>query len=103
MYIIRKLKYDDKKIRINENKFYKQFYNIKQNMQKNAIKKYGIKFDARLFYNKIAQDMLYINKLNDVMKKFHMYIDYYPRIKDKKNRWIIDTIYIPIYVVEPKL
>ncbi len=102
MYIIRKLKHNNKKIRINDDKFYKQFYNIHKNIQKDAIKKYGIKFNSRLFYNKIAQDLTYINKLNDVMKKFHMYIDYYSRVKDKKNRWVIDTVYIPIYVVEPK-
>ena len=31
-----------------------------------------------------------------------MYIDYYPRLKDKKNKWVIDTIYLPIYVIEPR-
>ena len=52
--------------------------------------------------NLIDQNKTTINKLNSILTKYQMYIDYYPRIKDKKNKWVIDTIYLPIYVVEPK-
>jgi len=90
-----------KKIKINEDKMYNEISKLQKKLQRDAIKKYGENFTSVYFYEKIAQDKSYINKFNSALKKYKMYIDYYPRIKDKKNNWIIDTIYLPIYVVEP--
>ena len=70
-------------------------------VQNKAIKKYGTKFTPHKFYSNIAQNKTYIDILNNVLKKYQLYIDYYPRILDKKKKWIIDTIYLPIYITEP--
>jgi hypothetical protein len=101
-YVIKKYIKNNKKIKINEDKFFKEMMSQQRRIQTKAIKKYGIKFTSEIFYSKIAQDKTSINEFNDILKKYHMYIDYYHRIKDKIGRWIIDTIYLPIYVVEPR-
>lgn len=99
MYIIRKLKHDNQKIEINENNFYKEMTKLFRKLQDNAIKKYGEKFSRKKFFNVIAQDVSYIGKVNNLLNKFKIHVDYYPRIKSDK-RWIIDTVYLPVYVVE---
>lgn len=102
MYIIRKKTQDDKKIIIDEDNFYKDVTKVMWAVQKEAIKKYTTMFNKETFYSKIAQDQEYIEKINNILEKYQLYIDYYPRIKDDKNNWIIDTIYLPVYVIETK-
>jgi len=102
MYILRKTKFDNKPIKMNENSFYRQANRIMWDMQDKAIEKYGRRFDKDTFYNKIAQDTYYIDQLNKVYNTFGIQIDFYPRIKDVLGNWVIDTIYLPIYVVEPE-
>ncbi len=102
MYIIRKLNRNNKKIKINEDTFYKKFINLQSNIQDKAIKKYGTRFSNNVFYSTIAQNKSYIDELNKLVNKHEFHIDYYPRIKDSKGNWIIDTIYLPVYSVEPK-
>ena len=101
MYIIRKKVVDDKKIFINEDKFYNDAMNIWRKIQINSINKYGTKFTTNMFYSKIAQDRSYINMFNKVLNKYKIHIDYYSRIHDGKN-WVIDTIYLPVYAIEFK-
>jgi len=98
MYIIRKKEQDNKKIKIDEDKFYKQTAKKFNELQDISIAKYGSNFSTYEFFSKIAQDKEYINGLNQVLNRFEMHVDYYPRIKDQKNRWIIDSIYLPVYV-----
>lgn len=102
LYIIRKENRNNKKIRINEDQFYKKFINLQQNLQYTAIDKYGTKFTTAKFHSTIAQDTSYMNKLNKLLNQFQFHIDYYPRIKDSSGNWIIDTIYLPVFSVEPK-
>lgn len=102
MYIIRKHIPDDKKIKINEDKFYKEIMIAFENTQEKAINKYGIDFSTHTFYSKISSDKKYINEINKVLNKYQLHIDYYSRIRDKMNRWVIDTVYVPIYVIEPE-
>ena len=102
MYIIRKYKQDNKKIKTINNAGFKQISETNNKMHDHSIRKYGTNINSSTFYKKIAQDTTYINMFNKTLKKFGIYIDYYPRIKDKKNRWVIDTVYVPIYVIEPK-
>lgn len=73
--------------------------NIDDNIDDNTNNNFSI--DKKLFYSIIAQDKKYINELNKITNKYDLHIDYYPRVK-KNNNWIIDTVYLPIYVVEPK-
>lgn len=102
MYIIRKYNQNGKKIRLNEDKLFKQSMNTFETVQADAIEEYGENFSNDTFYSEIAQDTEYIDKINKTLNKFDIHIDYYPRIKDKLGRWIIDTIYVPVYVTEPK-
>jgi hypothetical protein len=101
MYIIRKFEYNDKKININENNFFKETMKQFFKLQEEAIKKYGINFNSEKFYSVIAQDTSYIDRLNKVLNKYEINIDFYSRKKDKQNKWIVDTIYLPMYVIEP--
>jgi hypothetical protein len=104
LYIIRKKdSSNQKKIKINEDKFYKEATKIIWKVHEESIKRYGTDFSISTFYSKIAQDLSPINEINTVLNKFGIHIDYYSRIKDIKNQWVIDTLYLPVYVIEPKL
>ena len=99
MYIIRKHIVDNKKIFVDEDKLYNDFNTKFFNIQNKAIDIYGISFTKHDFLSSVAQDYKYINKLNNVLHKYFLHIDYYSRILEH-NEWIIDTIYVPIYSVE---
>ena len=100
LYIIRKRDVNDKLIKINEDKFYDNTIKVMWKCQREAISKYGKKFTTDTFYSKIAQDKSYIEMINNTINKYKIHIDYYSRIKDSQNEWIIDTIYLPVYIVE---
>lgn len=99
MYIIHKLDFDDKKIVIDEDMMVNAYDRITRKNQHDAIKKYTINITQDIFYNDIAQETKYITAINKALKPFDLHIQYYPRIKED-NKWIIDTIYLPIYVVD---
>lgn len=103
LYNIRKLKFDNIPIKFNEDRFYIKINKLMDELNEEAIEKYGEKFTDEFFYSKIAQDKYYINEINVVMNEVGLHIDYFPRIKDAKDEWVIDTLYLPIYVVEPNL
>lgn len=100
LYNIRKLRNDSKKIKIDENKLKKEYLGTLRKAQENSIKKYGTKFSTNKFYSVIANDTTYIKELNNVLNKYGLHIDFFPRIKDRKGQWIIDTVYIPLRVIE---
>ena len=100
IYIIRKKSKNLKKILIDEDKLYKLMMKEFSKIQDDAIKKYGVNFSANTFFSKIAQDTQYIDRINKIANKFMIHIDFYPRIKDEKGNWIIDTVYVPVYPVE---
>lgn len=101
IYIIRKHITDNKKINIDEDELYDKLNGVFNKLQKSAINKYGIDFTEKHFFKKIAQDTTYIDKLNVFLNKYQLHVDYFSRIQDEKGRWILDTIYLPVYVVEP--
>lgn len=101
LYNIRSLKLDKKKIIINEDEMYKKLTKTMNLLQSDAIKKYGTNFSIQIFYSKIAQNSSYINEINKILNKYNLHIDFFPRIKDERGEWIIDTIYLPVYVIEP--
>jgi len=102
MYVIRKKIVDDNIIKINEDKFYNETLKMLWKCQKESIQKYGKKFTSDIFFSKIAQDKSYINKINKIINKYKIHIDYYSRIKDSQGQWIIDTVYLPVYVIDLK-
>ena len=97
LYNIRKKENDKQKIEINEDEMYDQIRKIQRKVQENAISKYGTKFTTYDFYSKISQDREHIDMINEKLSKYSLAIDYYPRTKDFKGSWIMDSIYIPIY------
>lgn len=107
MYLIRKKKFDNKSFKklkkINLNK--KDIYKFIIKLQDEAIKEYPPKstdksgnaiYDETFFFETIAQDKKYINRLNDFLEQYDLHVDYQPRKKDKNGQWIIDTVYLPI-------
>lgn len=100
LYVIRQTVHSLKKIRIDENKLFKIYNDFVEGVQTDAIDKYGVNFTLNTFYSKISQDKFFINKVNDMLKQFGLKIDFFPRVKDEKNRWILDTVYLPVIPVE---
>jgi hypothetical protein len=103
MYIIRKYIVDDKELNFDENKMIKTVYKRMIDLQHEAIKKYGSSFNTQYFHSKIGQDTKYIDGLNKSLHKYGLHIDYQPRIEDSQHRWFIDSIYLPVYSIEPKM
>lgn len=101
LYNIRTFSLDNSKIKINEDSLYKNLSKLMNSLQAEAIKKYGTDFSTFMFQSKIAQDFTYINKINELLNKYNLHIDFFPRVKDERGFWIIDTIHLPIYVIEP--
>lgn len=59
-----------------------------------------IKLPEKIFYNKISTNYDYIDKINKVLAKYDIFIDYYARTHFDKtdftsNQWIFDDIYLP--------
>jgi hypothetical protein len=97
LYNIRKYSFDKKKIKIDEDNLLKKLRRVMYSTQEDSIKKFGSKFNTYFFYSRIAQDTTFIGKINSVLNKFQIHIDYYPRIKDSKGRWILDSVYLPLF------
>jgi hypothetical protein len=97
LYNIRKSDYTKKAIDIDEDQFYDDIRKVLRDAQEKALAKYGSTFNTYKFYSQIAQDISFIELINQKLNKYHLAIDFYPRIKDFRGSWIIDTIYIPIY------
>lgn len=95
LYNIRKIS-DNRKINIDEDKLYNEMRKIFGQLQDRAIKKYGTTFNSYTFYSKISQDFEFINTANEFLKKYDLIIDFFPRNKDFKGNWIVDTIYVPL-------
>jgi hypothetical protein len=102
LYNIRKLTFDKKKIKIDEDDFFDTMKQKFNNVQKNSLREYSSNFDTNFFYSVIAQNRKYIDDVNSKLNNYQLNIDYYPRVKDSKNKWVIDTIHLPVFVIEPK-
>lgn len=96
LYNIRKLKDFNKKIEIDEDSLYNEIRKELRKVQRLAITEYGTTFNTYKFYSEIAQNIKYIGMLNKKLEKYNLTIDFYPRNKDFKGSWIVDTIYIPL-------
>ena len=101
IYIIKLLKQSTKKIDMRDS-VEDQLNNEFSNIQEEAIKKYGTKFTNEEFYSKIAQNTTYIKRINKLLAKDLLIIEYYPRIKNKRNKWVLPEISLCVDVVELK-
>jgi uncharacterized protein (DUF1499 family) len=113
IYIIRKNNFNNKNITVdydimisNLEEIFLECYNDSYNKysfidyQKYIINK-EIKLPDKIFYDNIAINYEYINKINKVLIKYDIFIDYYARIFFNKsniftNKWILDDIYVPL-------
>lgn len=66
--------------------------NYKKLMRNNEVK-----IPESYFYKNISLNFDYVNRINFVLSKYDLYIDFFPRIKlpNSKN-WILPDIYLPI-------
>lgn len=96
LYNIRKKTNNNEKIQINEDEMYNEIRKIQKKVQEHAINNYGTKFSTYEFYSKISQDRKYIDAINNKLNKYNLAIDFYPRTKDFKGLWIVDSVYVPI-------
>lgn len=96
LYNIRKLSTNEDKIEINEDEMYNEIRKALRKAQDMAIEEYGAKFSTYSFYSKISQDRRFIEMVNEKLNKYNLSIDFYPRTKDFKGVWVVDTIYVPI-------
>lgn len=94
LYNIRKSTTNIENINIDDDALFEQYHNIFYIVQKNSIRKYGKKFTTNKFFSDIAQNTKYIDDINNVLNKFNIHIDYYPRKKGKNNIWYIDTVFL---------
>jgi hypothetical protein len=97
LYNIRKKDLEPGKIKVDENKLYKEMNKIIWTTNKKAVQDYGTDFTTYFFYSKIAQNKEYISIINETLNKYMLHIDFFPRNYDFKGKWIVDTIYIPLY------
>lgn len=96
LYNIHKYNFNTKKIKINEDEFYDEIRKTIRETQHKAIDKYTTEFTSYDFYSKISQDTSFIDTINTTLMRYDLIIDYYPRVKDAKGSWIIDTVYLPL-------
>lgn len=96
LYNIRKSNEDVKKIDIDEDGLYNEIRKEHRRIQDLALQEYGTKFTTYIFYSEIAQNIKYIEMINNKLKKYDITIDFYPRNKDFKGSWVVDTVYVPL-------
>lgn len=99
MYIIRKNIIDNKKIKLKNVKLmYNNMNSVMGKAQMKALTKYGINFNTNYFYTNIMNDITFINYINDHIHQYDLHIDFTPRRRDTRGNWILDTIYLPVYI-----
>jgi len=112
LYIIRKNNFNRKNISVDFDILISDLENIFIECYNDSYNKYSsidyqnfkvnkeIKLPEKIFYNQIATNYDYINKINKVLIKYDIFIDYYARTYFNKtnfasNKWIFDDIYLP--------
>jgi len=103
IYNIRKNNFNNKKIIIDEDIFDNLINDVYIECYKKSHDKYHkIKFNENNFYKHIASNLEFIKKINFILEKFDITIDYICRVKSKKinpnykPKWIIPNFYLPI-------
>lgn len=112
IYIIRKNNFDRNLINVDYDIMISELEEIFMQCYNDSYYKYSninykdlkinneIKLPDDYFYDKISTNYEYINKINTVLEKYDLFIDYYARVLFNKStiytkKWIFDDIYIP--------
>lgn len=113
LYVIRKNNFNRSNISIDEDIFINELEEIFLQCYNDSYKEYNLidydkhkendefKLPDNFFYNKISKNYIYINKINKVLIKYDLYIDYYARIYFDKSEftlteWLLNDIYLPL-------
>jgi hypothetical protein len=105
IYIIRKYLFNRDKIKIDYDIFLSDVEDTYIECYQESMIEYSSLKDIKkinnfykvtddLFHNKIANNLIYLKKINKVLERYDITIDFYNRIKLEKN-WIFPDIYIP--------
>lgn len=112
IYIIRKNNFDKKNINVDYEIMIDDLEEIYKECYKESYLKYShinykklkvngeIKLPDEIFYEQISKNYEYINKINNVLVRYDLFIDYYARIhfyisNTNTDKWIFDNIYVP--------
>ena len=103
IYNIRKKIFNEKKIIIDEDIFDNLLNDVYMECYKKSYEKYHkIKLNENNYYKHIANNLEFIKKINNILEKFDITIDYICRVKSKKinndikSKWILPNFYLPI-------
>ena len=103
LYNIRKYNFNNNKIIIDEDLFNNDIEEVYLDCYEDSYIKYKtLKINEMNFYKYISNNLEYINKINKVLEKYDLAIDFISRVKSKKifkdykSKWIIPNIFIPI-------
>lgn len=113
IYIIRKNNFDRNPIHVDYDIMVGELEEIFMECYNDSYSKYSkinygefktnreIKLPDSFFYGEVSTNYEYINKINKVLEKYDLFIDYYARtLFDKPKiyikKWIFDDIYLPM-------
>lgn len=97
LYIIRKINFDKESIDIDEDMFYDEIGKALRNAQDSAVEKYGSKIRVSQFYSEIAQDRIFIEKINDKLYKYGLIIEYHNREMDENGDWVVNSVNLQVF------
>ena len=87
-------------IDVNDEDMIMEFLEDKVNeIQEEALEKFGYEIDNAMFYKKIARDLTFIEKYNELIKDLNLKIFYKPRVSVNK-KWVLDDIYLKVRPIE---
>ena len=68
-------------------------------LQEDALEKFGYDISESIFYKKIARDLSFIEKYNELIKDLNIKIFYKPRVSVNK-KWVLDDLYLKVRPIE---
>ena len=68
-------------------------------IQNDALIKYMNKITDNIFYKKIARDLNFIEKYNELIKDLNLKVFYKPRVLVNK-KWVLDDLYLKVSPIE---
>lgn len=107
LYIIRKNNFDKNKIKLDYELFIAKMISIYRECFRESVDKYKnikkeiingeVKICKKDFYNIVAVDFTFIDKINSFLEENDIYIDYYPRTRLKGCCYIFREFFIPFF------
>jgi hypothetical protein len=99
LYIIKCIN-SELKIKIKDEEYIINF--LEDNLieiNKSAINIFGKEITENIFYKKVARDLTFIERYNNLIKDLNLKIFYKPRVLFKK-KWILDDLYLKVSPIE---